>query len=897
MTLSLNSQGQSDSLVSREYKPSIGLGWGYFGYYGEVSSRKNAGMLTGQQGFMLELARGISNQLDISLKVSTGKLTGFQNEFNFKSSLFVGETRVVYNFHPLIPHDSKIHPFVGVGFESFEFNPKADLFDADGNEYNFWDDGSIRSLSQDDVDAAQADILTRDYVYETDLREADLDGLGKYPLVSIGIPISAGINFEISDRLRFKLNSTYSISFTDNIDNYSSAGTGDRKGDTRNDNFLFSTLSFHYDFLIPPKEVDESVFEFPDYFVLDDADFDKDGVPNFLDSCAMTPFGVEVDEKGCPFDTDGDGVADYLDHEKYTAEDTEYVDVNGVGIGDSEFEYWYLEYMDSLDIPIEIISRMTGTPKNAAMFRVRLARIDGRIPEHQVDAYLAEDDLIAIPVDYSTNDYVTDRYGDLKSAEMRLDSLLDKGLSESEIVVEYKNKIYTLDEYLSIDEMEAAKDSTEKAEQIAALEGKYVRVLGSTEADASNVDKARFFPDNNTIQFPGKRNSTKYVNGSYDSFTEAENAAKNSSAEFPDVSIKMFKNGKLIEVDADAIKEEEVEEEESTFEEEQLTNVDTTRYTVKVAEFGNDVSADVTNKMLSIPDISSTTTDNPERTIYTSGDFESISEAKERMNELKDMGFEASVVAINDGAVFNKVKDSLVYTPDELKAMKTTKPAKSIEESEIITKETVFRVQLGAYRNSVSKSIFKGVDIIAFPTKQGITKYVTGSFKTYKEAHQEKSRMHDKGFDDAFVVGYKNGKRVHISELVDESEYIPFKSDSTETAPVNTNTSSSIIEDSKKEIDPNVTYNKSLISIRIQVAVIDSKISTGQKSKYLGLREVKYDFNGSTTKVYAGNFNDIDSAVKYQEVLKSKGFIDTFIVAFYNGESIKLNRAIQILDQ
>ena len=887
MTLSLNTQGQSDSLVSREYKPSIGLGWGYFGYYGEVSSRKSAGMLTGQQGFMLELVRGISNQLDISLKVSSGKLTGFQNEYNFKSSLFVGEVRVVYNFHPFIPHDSKIHPFLGVGFESFEFNPKADLFDVDGNEYNFWNDGSIRSLAEDDINAAQADILTRDYIYETDLREADLDGLGKYPLVSIGIPISAGINFEISDRLRFKLNSTYSISFTDNIDNFSSAGKADRKGDTQNDNFLFSTLSFHYDFLIPPKDVDETIFEFPDYFALDDADFDKDGIPNFLDSCVMTPFGVEVDEKGCPIDIDGDGVANYLDHEKYTEEDTEYVDVNGVRMGDSEFEYWYSEYMDSLDIPIETISRMTGPPLNAAMFRVRLARIDGRIPEHQVNTYLAEDDLIAIPVNYSTNDYVTGRYGELKAAEKRLDSLLDKGLSESEIVVEYMNKIYTLDEYRFINEMEVAKDSTQRAAKIKALEGRYVRVLGSTEADASNVDKARFFLNNNTIQFSGERNSTIYINGSYDSFAEAKKDDKNSSYEFPGVSIKVFKNGKLVDVDPNTIKEDG----KRALELEKPTIIDSTRYTVKVAEFGNNVSADVTNKMLSIPDISSTTTINPDKTIYTSGDFESISDAKERMNELKDMGFEPSVVAINDGAVFNKVKDSLVYTPDEIEAMKTTKPARTIEESEIITKEIVFRVQLGAYRNSVSKSIFKGVDVIAFPTEQGITKYATGSFKTYKEAHKEKSIMYDKGFDDDFVVGYKNGKPVHITELIDESEYISFKADSTD---INT---SKINFEEEKTITSDITYNKSLISIRVQIASIQAEANTGQKSKYLGLREVKYDFNGTTTKVYAGDFNNVDSAVKYQEVLKSKGFMDAFIVAFYNNESIKLTRAIQILDQ
>jgi outer membrane protein OmpA-like peptidoglycan-associated protein len=36
-------------------------------------------------------------------------------------------------------------------------------------------------------------------------------------------------------------------------------------------------------------------------------------VPDFKDKCSNTPPGVEVDENGCPLDSDKDGVPDYLD--------------------------------------------------------------------------------------------------------------------------------------------------------------------------------------------------------------------------------------------------------------------------------------------------------------------------------------------------------------------------------------------------------------------------------------------------------------------------------------------------------------------------------------------------------------------------------------------------------
>ena len=42
-------------------------------------------------------------------------------------------------------------------------------------------------------------------------------------------------------------------------------------------------------------------------------DEDMDGVSDKKDKCPSTPPGIKVDANGCPIDTDGDGVADYVD--------------------------------------------------------------------------------------------------------------------------------------------------------------------------------------------------------------------------------------------------------------------------------------------------------------------------------------------------------------------------------------------------------------------------------------------------------------------------------------------------------------------------------------------------------------------------------------------------------
>lgn len=42
-------------------------------------------------------------------------------------------------------------------------------------------------------------------------------------------------------------------------------------------------------------------------------DSDGDGVPDSADTCANTPSGTEVDDRGCEIDTDRDGVVDSRD--------------------------------------------------------------------------------------------------------------------------------------------------------------------------------------------------------------------------------------------------------------------------------------------------------------------------------------------------------------------------------------------------------------------------------------------------------------------------------------------------------------------------------------------------------------------------------------------------------
>ena len=86
-----------------------------------------------------------------------------------------------------------------------------------------------------------------------------------------------------------------------------------------------------------------------------EVDSDGDGVPDSRDQCPGTPAGVSVDTNGCPLDSDGDGVPDYLDKCPNTPAGT-LVDAEGCPAADQ----------DGDGIP-DYLDKCANTPKGIAV--------------------------------------------------------------------------------------------------------------------------------------------------------------------------------------------------------------------------------------------------------------------------------------------------------------------------------------------------------------------------------------------------------------------------------------------------------------------------------------------------------------------------------------------------
>jgi len=327
--------------------PRIGIGAGVFTFFGDVNDNNYQHIFTSTYGIKAIASANLSRYFDVDLSVIYGNIAvnerSTERNFNFKSETFIGSAGMSYNFNHLYKRPGIIQPFVGVGVAFINFDSKSDLYDANGNRYHYWSDGSIMNMDEFAPNAEQAIVLQRDYVYETDLRDENQDGLGKYAQYTFSIPVSAGVDFKMGHRLSARLSTSFYYMFSDLMDDVSDKGEGIRQGNSRNDMMLFSSVSVSYSIGVNrsyAKSAKTKYFEEIDFYSFAVEDSDGDGVNDFDDKCAQTGEGVTVDAAGCPVDTDKDVIEDFRDDEGATPEGN-VVTLRGVSLTDEMIEASY----------------------------------------------------------------------------------------------------------------------------------------------------------------------------------------------------------------------------------------------------------------------------------------------------------------------------------------------------------------------------------------------------------------------------------------------------------------------------------------------------------------------------------------------------------------------------
>ena len=337
------------------FKPQVSLGTGMLTFYGDIgSNHQGYHPMVSRLATTLRLINPLNDFLDLGFYVLFGQISANERtltrNLNFNSNITTGGVTINYNFNQFLRKGRNVEPYIHVGLESIEFLSKTDLQDANGNTYHYWSDGSIKDLDENDPNADNAVDLVRDYTYESDIREQNFDGFGKYQERTLGIPLELGANFHVGNKLKFRVGTAVHFTFTDLIDGVTNESVGNRIGDARNDKLLYTHIAMSYDFNIKSKKkpkfnvIDEDSEQ---YYREDTIDSDGDMVVDHMDRCANTPPGVVVDELGCPLDDDLDGVANSFDDELLSMEGA-LVDMKGVTMTDDQHIENFRRYKDSI---------------------------------------------------------------------------------------------------------------------------------------------------------------------------------------------------------------------------------------------------------------------------------------------------------------------------------------------------------------------------------------------------------------------------------------------------------------------------------------------------------------------------------------------------------------------
>lgn len=652
-----------DSTATSLFKPTLGVGAGMFAFYGDVGSQHaEMSPLVTRVGYELRASTPITNWLEADLYALHGRLgvneRGIDRNLNFESRITVGGFQFRYNFLQLINRDRVVEPYINFGFESVEFLTKTDLYDAQGRAYNYWSDGSIRDLPESSPNAAEAVVIQRDYTYESDVRELNADGFGKYLERTWAVPIGIGARMDIGHGFDLRVGATMHFTLTDYIDGVTENSLGSRKGVAGNDRFLYSSFSVGYTLPMQHKKKDRTPksplgSEELDLIVLRD-DEDGDGVPDFSDLCPGTPAGVKVDQNGCALDSDGDGVPDDRDDELNSAPGA-LVDGRGVTVTDDDLLKAWLNWKDSANVNIvtsrvESFGPVRTKPPVKRVYVVKVGSHTEGISEDMIQKILSIPDVRAIEKG-DTTFYVVGNYDAIPEALRRELELKGLGI-ESVVMAEEDGKLIDVSK-------ETAAERAKMTGMGAGDDSRDVIIRVQLGAFRNKLSRNIFAGIDDLVIFKGDDGLTRYYTGSFKNVNDAAaHKVKMLVKGFDGAFLVAFRSGKRVSMQEAGAKLTRPED---------LRNLPTSgiskdkvRYRVQVGTFVGNIPTETMDKLIGLGELEPIPGADAVRYYY--GNFVNRASAEEARQTIIAKGFKDAflVGSVNGVIVTAEDADNLV---------------------------------------------------------------------------------------------------------------------------------------------------------------------------------------------------------------------------------------------
>jgi len=202
-----------------------------------------------------------------------------------------------------------------------------------------------------------------------------------------------------------------------------------------------------------------------------------------------------------------------------------------------------------------------------------------------------------------------------------------------------------------------------------------------------------------------------------------------------------------------------------------------------------------------------------------------------------------------------------------------------------------YRIQVGVFKTPPPVTYFKGMYPMVVEKIQGknLVRFYTGLFRTYGEASAVLLKLRHKGFKDAIIVGFYNGKRASVSRLQWLEDQEPY----TNIHPV---AEAKITESaaSVKKIETLSLHKEKDVLFRVQLGVFSDPLPQEKLKELEKFAEKGYvvirSRNNQGLYVYTfGNFTTFDQAKTFRNKLAEMGVSGCFVTAYKKGIRIPLS--------
>jgi hypothetical protein len=247
-----------------------------------------------------------------------------------------------------------LYGFVGVGVNAY----KTYVNTLNGSElYNYCEiDGGVPQIAENQRKIILSLQKGYDDTYETaaeseagrakaSFGKKGLGGVGK---TLIFVPsVGGGMAFRLTKHLNLAIEDRVSIPLKEDLldgQRWAEQVYGSPVLTQRNDVINYFSASFNFNiggrkkieplYWINPMVYTYSQLDNGSHMIIPEiyiSDKDWDGIADQFDLCPNTPKGVAVDSRGCPLDTDGDTVPDYMDKQLITPTECQPSDADGIG--------------------------------------------------------------------------------------------------------------------------------------------------------------------------------------------------------------------------------------------------------------------------------------------------------------------------------------------------------------------------------------------------------------------------------------------------------------------------------------------------------------------------------------------------------------------------------------